>query len=64
LCAHWQAFNEAINDLMKTYVKYPPRKAQGESYSRPITLSQYEMFQFIQDRLAKERITIPLPSGN
>ncbi len=35
-------FNEAINDLMKTYVKYPPRKAQSESYSGPITLSQYE----------------------
>lgn len=35
-------FNEAIKDLMKTYVKFPPRQAQSETYSGPITLSQYE----------------------
>lgn len=32
----------AIKDLMKTYVQYPPRKQQSESYSGPITLLQYE----------------------
>lgn len=57
-------FNEAINDLMKTYVEYPPRKAQSETYSVLITLFQFERFQFIRDRLAKEGINISLPSGN
>jgi arylsulfatase len=54
----------AIKDLMKTYVQYPPRKLQSESYSGPITLSQYERFQYIRDTLAKEGINIPLPTGN
>jgi len=57
-------FNEAIKDLMKTYVKYPPRKVQSETYSGPITLSQYERFQYVRDSLAKEGVSIPLPNGN
>jgi arylsulfatase A-like enzyme len=54
----------AIKDLMKTYVQYPPRKLQSESYSGPITLSQFERFQYLRDTLAKEGISIPLPAGN
>jgi arylsulfatase len=54
----------AIKDLMKTYVKYPPRKLQSESYSGPITLSQYERFQNIREMLQKEGVSIPMPSGN
>ncbi|WP_261420984.1 sulfatase-like hydrolase/transferase [Serratia quinivorans] len=38
-------FNESITNLMKTYVKYPPRKAQSEAYSGPVTISQYERFE-------------------
>ena len=49
---------------MKTYVQYPPRKQQSESYSGPITLGQYERFQYIREQLQKEGISIPLPSGN
>jgi len=45
----------------KIALKYPPRKARSETYSGPITLSQYERFQFTRDRLAKEGISIPLP---
>jgi arylsulfatase A-like enzyme len=54
----------AIKDLMKTYVKYPPRKLQSESYSGPITLSQYQRFQYVRDMLKNEGISIPLPTGN
>jgi arylsulfatase A-like enzyme len=54
----------AIKDLMKTYVQYPPRKLQSESYSGPITLSGYERFQYIRDTLQKEGVSIPLPTGN
>jgi arylsulfatase len=54
----------AIKELMKTYIKYPPRKVQSESYSGPVTLSQYERFQHIREMLQKEGINIPLPTGN
>jgi len=57
-------FNEAIRDLMKSYIKYPPRKLQSESYSGPITLSQYQRLQYVREALQKEGFTIPLPSGN
>jgi arylsulfatase A-like enzyme len=56
--------SEAIKDLMKTYVQYPPRKLQSESYAGPITLTQYEHFQFIRDQLAKEGFKLSLPTGN
>jgi len=54
----------AIKDLMKTYVQYPPRKLQSESYSGPITLSQYQRFQYVRDMLQKDGISIPIPTGN
>ena len=54
----------AIKDLMKTYVQYPPRKIQSETYSGPVTISAYERFQYVRDSLAKEGINLPLPSGN
>jgi len=57
-------FNQAVKDLMKTYVQYPPRKVQSETYSGPITLSQYQRFQYIREMLAKEGVSIPLPNGN
>ncbi len=56
--------SDAIKELMKTYVQYPPRKLQSESYAGPITLTQYQHFQFIRDQLAKEGIAISLPTGN
>jgi arylsulfatase len=56
--------SDAIKELMKTYVKYPPRKLQSESYSGPVTLTQYQRFQFLRDQLAKDGFTIGLPAGN
>ena len=56
--------NEAIQNLMKTYVQYPPRKIQSETYSGPITISNYERFQNVREALGKEGIKIPMPSGN
>ena len=53
----------AIKDLMKTYVQYPPRKLQSESYSGPITISNYEKFQWVREQLQKEGVSIPLPTG-
>jgi arylsulfatase len=56
--------SEAIKDLMKTYVQYPPRKLQSESYSGPITLTQYQRFQWVRDELEKDGVSIPVPTGN
>jgi arylsulfatase len=56
--------NDAIKNLMKTYVQYPPRKQQSESYSGPITLQQYERFQRIREELSKQGFNLPLPTGN
>jgi len=55
--------SEAVKELMKTYVKYPPRKLQSESYSGPITLTQYERFQYVRDMLQKDGFTIPVPTN-
>ncbi|BEQ13803.1 sulfatase [Desulfoferula mesophila] len=57
-------FNDAITALMKTYIKYPPRKLQSESYAGPVTLSKYQNFKYIRDSLAKDGFTIPMPTGN
>ena len=56
--------SEAIKDLMKTYVQYPPRKLQSMTYTGPVTLSNYQKFQWVREQLEKEGINIPLPTGN
>ncbi|HTS51951.1 MAG TPA: sulfatase-like hydrolase/transferase, partial [Burkholderiales bacterium] len=56
--------NQAIRDLMKTYVQYPPRKLQSEGYFGPITLTQYQRFQFLRDMLKNEGFSLPMPTGN
>ncbi|MCF3935368.1 arylsulfatase [Acuticoccus sp. M5D2P5] len=56
--------NEAIAKLIKTYVQYPPRKLQSESYTGPITLTNYQRFQWAREALAKDGVNIGLPTGN
>jgi arylsulfatase len=56
--------NAAIQELMKTYVQYPPRELQSEVYTGPITLTQYQRFQAVRERLANEGIELPMPTGN
>ena len=58
------SFNNEIQKLMQTYVQYPPRKLQSEAYDGPIEISKYEKFQWIRQQLAKEGISLPLPTGN
>ncbi len=56
--------NAAIKDLMQSYIKYPPRKPQSETYTGPITLSQYERFQNVREMLGKQGFSLPMPTGN
>jgi arylsulfatase A-like enzyme len=55
---------EEVKKLMATYVKYPPRKLQSVTYTGPITLSNYQRFQWVREQLEKEGVSIPLPTGN
>src|SRR3546814_1498243 len=54
--------NQSIRELMKTYVEYPPRPLQSEGYSGPITLTQYQRFQFVREALGKEGFNLTLRS--
>lgn len=54
----------AIQDLMKTYIQYPPRKMQSEGYTGPIELSKYQQFEWLRQSLAKDGINLTLPTGN
>jgi arylsulfatase len=56
--------NEAVKKLMKTYVQNPPRKLQSEVYTGPITITEYQRFQWAREQLEKEGISLPLPTGN
>lgn len=56
--------NTATTALMKSYVKYPPRKLQSETYTGPITISKYQRFQAVREQLEKEGFSLPLPTGN
>ena len=53
-----------VERIMKAYVGYPPRSVQSESYSGPITLSEYHRFTMVLDRLEKAGFKLSLPTGN
>ena len=53
-----------IEDLMETYIQYPPRKLQSLGYTGPITISNYQKFQWLRDQLSKEGFNLTLPTGN
>lgn len=52
--------NDAITDLVQTYVEYPPRPVQSEGYSGPITLTQYQRFQNVRDQLQDQGFSLGL----
>jgi len=56
--------NEEVTKLVKSYIKYPPRKLQSETYTGPLTLSQYQRFQYVRQALEKDGFSLPMPTGN
>jgi arylsulfatase len=56
--------SDAIKKLMKTYIDHPPRKLQSMTYTGPITISNYQKFEWVREQLGKEGISLPLPTGN
>ena len=56
---------EELKKIMATYVKYPPRKLQSSTYTGPLTLSNYEKFQWVRELAGEGRHQhFPLPTGN
>lgn len=50
--------------VVKTYIDYPPRPLQSETYTGPLTLSQYHRFSYVRDQLEKDGFKLSLPTGN
>jgi len=57
-------FGEELNKVMKSFVQYPPRKLQSEGYTGPITISNYQKFEWLRNELKKEGVHIAMPTGN
>ncbi len=55
---------EELQRVMKTFVQYPPRKLQSEGYTGPITISNYQRFEWLRDELKKEGVHLTMPTGN
>jgi arylsulfatase len=54
---------QAVGDMVKTYLQYTPRKLQATG-TPPVTLSDYEKFDWVRKQLEKDGITLHMPTGN
>ena len=45
---------EELKKVVESFIKYPPRKLQSEGYTGPITISNYQKFQWVREQLAKD----------
>jgi arylsulfatase A-like enzyme len=52
---------ERVKGLMESYIKYPPRKLQSEVYTGPITITNFQKFQWLREQLAKDGLKLGLP---
>ena len=55
---------QELEKVMKTFVEYPPRKLQSVGYTGPITISNYQKFEWVREQLAKDGVNLTLPTGN
>ncbi|MGX1305695.1 arylsulfatase A-like enzyme [Amorphus suaedae] len=56
--------NEAVAKKVKTYVQYPPRKLQSDVYTGPITITDYQRYEWVRNALEKQGVNLGLPTGN
>lgn len=52
-------FNQATTELMKTYIKYPPRPLQSEVFTGPEEITRFRNIQEAKKLLEKKGITMP-----
>jgi arylsulfatase len=55
---------EETKKLMQSYVQYPPRKKQSITYTGPITISNFEKYEWLREQLKKEGFNLSMPTGN
>ena len=55
---------EELQKVMKTFIEYPPRKLQSLGYDGPITISNYQKFEWLRNQLKNEGVHITMPTGN
>ncbi len=53
-----------MKKVVDSFVKYPPRPLQTQSYTGPVTISAFQKFQWLRDELKKEGFNLPMPTGN
>jgi arylsulfatase len=52
---------EEIKKIMKSYIDYPPRKLQSYGYTGPVTISNYQKFQWIRENSRRKAYTSRCP---
>jgi arylsulfatase len=55
---------QQLQQVVGSFLKYPPRKLQSYGYTGPLTISAFQRFQWIRDQLQKEGVHLTLPTGN
>ncbi|MEH0158404.1 arylsulfatase [Limibacter armeniacum] len=52
-------FNKAIQDLMKSYIDYPPRKLQSEVFTGPLTIERFRTLEKIKEYMDQKGVKLP-----
>jgi len=52
---------QELKKMVTTYIQYPPRKVQSFGYTGPITLSNYQKFEWLRQQLKKDGFDLNLP---
>jgi arylsulfatase len=54
---------DQLKSIAKTYGQYPPRKLQSVGYDGPVTISDYEKFEWLRAQLKAGGVNISLPGS-
>jgi arylsulfatase A-like enzyme len=49
--------------LMKSFIDYPPRKLQSLGFTGPVTISDYQKFEWLREQLKRDGVSVSMP-GN
>ena len=52
-------FTKAQQDIMKSYLDYPPRKMQSETYPGPMTITRFRTIQQIKEAMEQKDYHLP-----
>ena len=52
---------QELKKMVATYIQYPPRKVQSFGYTGPITLSNFQKFEWLREQLKKDGFNLSLP---